>query len=211
MQISKRCSVKSTRKRKGEGHLRRAEILETAQRIFVRDGYQAATIRRIAEEVGVSSTALYMYFRDKDEMLLEICESAFADLMARNQAIMATSGDGAVRVRLMLEAYLDFALANPNAYALAFDRPATELAARQDKAAAADLGRRCYALYESALTELGQAGRLRSSSEVTAQVLWASVHGLASLLITKSGFPWADPVAVRTLLLDGLFEGLVRP
>ena len=58
--------VKSARKPKGDGHLRRAEILRAAERIFVAEGYEGATIRKIADEVGVSSTCLYMHFRDKD-------------------------------------------------------------------------------------------------------------------------------------------------
>src|SRR5688500_7353296 len=67
---------KSARKAKGDGHLRRAEILEAAERIFVAEGYEGATIRKIADEVGVSSTALYMHFQDKGCILLEICERA---------------------------------------------------------------------------------------------------------------------------------------
>ncbi|MCX8498704.1 MAG: helix-turn-helix domain containing protein, partial [Caulobacteraceae bacterium] len=62
-------SNKSARKPKGDGHLRRAEILAAAERIFVAEGYDGATIRRIADEVGVSSTALYMHFKDKAEIL----------------------------------------------------------------------------------------------------------------------------------------------
>jgi AcrR family transcriptional regulator len=49
---------KSARKAKGDGHLRRAEILAAAERIFLAQGYEGATIRKIADEVGVSSTAL---------------------------------------------------------------------------------------------------------------------------------------------------------
>jgi AcrR family transcriptional regulator len=55
---------RSARKAKGDGHLRRAEILEAAERIFIAEGYDGATIRKIADEVGVSSTALYMHFQD---------------------------------------------------------------------------------------------------------------------------------------------------
>ncbi len=47
-----------------------------AAKIFNSLGYEGATIWRIAEEVGLFSTALYMHFRDKDEMLVEICEGA---------------------------------------------------------------------------------------------------------------------------------------
>ena len=46
---------RSARKAKGDGHLRRAEILEAAERIFVAEGYEGATIRKIADEVGVLS------------------------------------------------------------------------------------------------------------------------------------------------------------
>ena len=60
---------KTARKAKGDGHLRRAEILKAAERIFVAEGYGGATIRRIADEVGVSSTALYMHFPDKAALL----------------------------------------------------------------------------------------------------------------------------------------------
>ncbi|MGI4819560.1 MAG: TetR/AcrR family transcriptional regulator, partial [Janthinobacterium lividum] len=62
---------RSTRKPKGEGHERRGEILAAAERIFVEKGYEGATIRKIAEEVGLSSTALYMHFADKAEILNE--------------------------------------------------------------------------------------------------------------------------------------------
>ena len=46
--------VRASRKPKGEGHARRGEILAAAERIFVERGYEGATIRKIAEEVGLS-------------------------------------------------------------------------------------------------------------------------------------------------------------
>ena len=64
--------TKSPRKPKGSGHLRRSEILDVAQKIFAEEGYEGATVRKIAEKVGVSSTAIYLHFPDKRAMLLEI-------------------------------------------------------------------------------------------------------------------------------------------
>src|SRR5205085_4713798 len=107
---------KTARKAKGDGHLRRAEILEAAERIFVAEGYEGATIRKIADEVGVSSTALYMHFQDKDQILLEICTEAMELLLSINSEVSAQPVDSVARVRLMLEAYVSFALQNPNAY-----------------------------------------------------------------------------------------------
>jgi AcrR family transcriptional regulator len=68
---------------------RRAEILAAAERIFVEHGYEGATIRKIADEVGLSSTALYMHFSEKGEILHEICREAFEALMEANQVIIA--------------------------------------------------------------------------------------------------------------------------
>ena len=79
-------SSRSGRKAKGEGHSRRGEILSAAERIFVERGYEGATIRKIADEVGLSSTALYMHFADKGEILQEICRDAFGRLIAANAA-----------------------------------------------------------------------------------------------------------------------------
>jgi len=90
---------RSARKPKGAGHLRRAEILDAAERIFVAAGYEGATIRRIADEVGVSSTALYMHFPDKACILGEICDGAVSQLLENNRAIVALRADAAARVR----------------------------------------------------------------------------------------------------------------
>src|SRR5262249_30615992 len=111
---------KTARKAKGDGHLRRAEILEAAERIFVAEGYEGATIRKIADEVGRSSTALYMHFHDKACILLEICQSTFQVLLARNAEIAARPVDPVVRTRMMLESYVRWGLDHPNAYQLVY-------------------------------------------------------------------------------------------
>ncbi|MFI4973300.1 MAG: TetR/AcrR family transcriptional regulator [Caulobacterales bacterium] len=143
---------KSARKAKGDGHLRRAEILEAAERIFVADGYEGATIRKIADEVGVSSTALYMHFRDKDEILVEICMEATQRLLEQNSQISAQPLDAVARVRRMLEAYVSFALQHPNAYQLMFCSAARSASSRK-KEAAEDISAQCYARYSGVVRE----------------------------------------------------------
>src|SRR5439155_26520693 len=110
--------VKSARKAKGDGHLRRAEILRAAERIFVAEGYEGATIRKIADEVGVSSTCLYMHFQDKGCILLEICERTLRLLYERNREIAGKPLDAVVRVKMMLEAYMRWGMEQPNGYRL---------------------------------------------------------------------------------------------
>jgi AcrR family transcriptional regulator len=201
-------TVKSARKAKGDGHMRRAEILHAAERIFVRDGYQGATIRKIADEVGVSSTALYMHFRDKDEILLEICEGAIAALLASNTELAGRPIDAVSRVRLMLEAYMRFGLENPNTYQLAFCSPQVE--SMQGKAQAAeDLAHRCYQTFKGAVAAIGAEGRLRVGDvDSASQTLWCACHGLVALRVGRPNVEWVADDALMSVLLDSLFQGL---
>lgn len=203
-------SLRSARKAKGAGHLRRGEILHAAERIFVREGYHGATIRKIADEVGVSSTALYMHFRDKSEILIDICETAFAQLIAQNDEIAAKRCDPTTRVREMLDAYMQFGLDNPNAYQLVFATPPGALS-EEKLAVMSALGMRCYEPFRQAVAQIGKDGRLKGEdSDVTAQTLWAGAHGLVSLLLTQPRFEWrAEPTALKARLLDTLFDGFL--
>ena len=200
---------KSARKPKGDGHLRRGEILAAAEKIFIAEGYAGATIRKIADAVGVSSTALYMHFRDKDEILLEICDGAIEQLLTLNLDIARRPIDALSRVKLMLQAYMRFALDNPNAYQLVFCGSSDVISADK-QIATAELGDRCYDEFSAPVRELAASGRLRTgSADSAAQTLWAACHGLVSLLITKPTRGWAPAEELMTVMLEGLLHGLV--
>jgi len=201
--------AKSARKAKGDGHLRRAEILEAAERIFIAEGYEGATIRKIADEVGVSSTALYMHFRDKAEILMEICEQSIRSLLTINTEIAARPVDPVARVRLMLEAYMRFALDNPNAYLIVFCATPREIVGEK-KDLVTDLGELCFERFKGVVAEIAASGRLRTGTvESAAQTLWAAVHGLAALLIARPDFNWSPQDELERVMLDGLLYGLV--
>ncbi len=201
--------VKSARKAKGDGHLRRAEILRAAERIFVAEGYEGATIRKIADEVGVSSTCLYMHFRDKDGILLEICTAAMETLLAQNSEIAARPVDPVERVRAMLTAYVEFALGNPNAYRLVFCA-APPGGATEKQQATQELGAQCFERFTGVVDEIAAQGRLKTDDPRAAhQALWAACHGLVSLMITRPGIDWADAGVLTDVLIDGLLFGLI--
>ena len=202
-------ATRSARKPKGEGHSRRAEILEAAERIFVEHGYEGATIRKIADEVGLSSTALYMHFADKGEILLQICRDTFDMLLASVRELAALDAPPEVRLRRMIEAYIDFGFAQPNAYRLIYlTRP---LEARDGaQSAAQELGGELFGAFEEVVRETVEAGRMSGDASTTAQAIWASGHGVVSLMITKPYFPWAERERLIGVLLDALFAGMQR-
>jgi AcrR family transcriptional regulator len=201
---------KTARKAKGDGHLRRAEILEAAERIFVAEGYEGATIRRIADEVGVSSTALYMHFADKACILHEIVEGVLSLLLARNTEIAGRPLDPVVRTRMMLDAYMRWGLEHPNAYQLVYCAPSQDTAAYPRPEGTSDLAEKCYAAFSGVVHEIAASGRLRTGAgDSAAQALWMSCHGVVALMIARPNFEWADREELMQVTLDGLLNGLV--
>jgi len=200
---------KSARKAKGDGHLRRIEILEAAERIFVAEGYEGATIRKIADEVGVSSTALYMHFRDKDEILHEICLQAMQALLEQNSEIAARPADAVTRLQLMLEAYVAMGLDHPNAYRLVFCSPPSP-GDRPTQVATGEIGAQCYARYSGVVREIEAAGRLRDAdADTAALVLWTACHGLVAMMISRPNMKWGPAKTLTKLMVEGLLHGLV--
>jgi AcrR family transcriptional regulator len=200
---------RSARKAKGDGHLRRAEILEAAERIFVAEGYEGATIRKIADEVGVSSTALYMHFQDKGCILLEICERTLTLLLERNREIAAKPLDPVVRTKMMLEAYMRWGMEHPNAYQLVYcGRPIQT--GLWPEGTTSDVSSQAYDTFVAVVREIAAAGRLRTGTgDSAAQALWMSCHGVVALLASRPNFNWADRDELVQVTLEGLLNGLV--
>ena len=201
---------RSPRKPKGEGHSRRAEILAAAERIFVEHGYEGATIRKIADEVGLSSTALYMHFSDKGEILQEICRQAFEELICLNRRIVEEVAAPEARLRKMLEAYIAFGFAHPNAYRLIYlTRP---LEARDGaESTALQMGPELFESFEIVVADLAAAGKLKNADPRQAgYVFWAGAHGIVSLIITKPYFAWGDRDALTAAMIDALLDGQLK-
>ena len=110
---------------------------------------------------------------------------------------------------MMLEAYVAFALRNPNAYRLVFC--ASPLAASaQNQQAATSIGTQCFERFSGVMREIAAQGRLRTGDTATAhQVLWAACHGLVALMIGKPDFPWAKPEELTGVMIEGLLFGLI--
>lgn len=209
---------KPYRKRKGEGHERREEILAAARSVFVAEGYEHATIRKIAAKAGVSSTALYLYFPDKDAILLEICDKAFGKLVARFEAIRNDGGTPLDRLRRLMEAYLRFGLAHPDEYRLIFmTKQAIPMpfdhrtGAEMPPGTPGTNGAKAFAGLRDLVAALIQDGTLKGEDpNLVAEVIWAGGHGLVSLLITMPSFHWSPVDQLIPAMIDAQLNGVVR-
>lgn len=197
-----------TRKPRGSGKERRAEILLAAERIFFRDGYEGATVRKIAEEVGVSATTLYMHFPDKRAMLMEIGSAAIEMILAEAEQIAGGDEDPLVRVRALMLAHMHFALSNRPVYSLVWNEASVEFA--NNEGPAHQLAARYYRSLIGVVGQLAEAGRLRGRGKhVVGQTLFAGCHGLVIALITNPNFGYVDTDEFMAAMIEGLTRGLI--
>lgn len=213
--ISKSVPLSPSRKCKGKGYERREEILSVAQRLFVEEGYAKTTIRRIAAELGLCSTVLYLYFPDKAAILEEICSHTFAELARECQAIRASGKDAVANLYEATSGYIRFGLEHPHEYLLTFNQPAQGTQPPKGAQPDDDPGCCAYASFR-ALVEDAVATRAagHAAVEVLTQCLWAGMHGLIMLQLTKPGFPWADREELIqkhvAVLCGGLLESALK-
>src|SRR5882724_4499666 len=98
----------------------REEILEAARALFVKEGYEHVSMRKIAEKIEYAPGTIYLYFRDKAEILERLCEETFSKLEQRMQAINADPSDPLEGLRRGLRTYVQFGIDNPHHYIVSF-------------------------------------------------------------------------------------------
>lgn len=188
-----------TRKPRGQGASRRGEILESAKRLFLQDGIQHATMRRIAAELGVSSTALYVYFPDKTAILDAIAEAMFEALLVAYANSQDPDLPRLDRFRAGLMAYVDLALSRPDEYRLTFDAKACGTAAAADKS---------FGMLQSNVAGLMEAGVFRPGNPLeVAEALWACLHGVVMLLLNQPDHVETDPRRLVNVVVDTAIRG----
>jgi AcrR family transcriptional regulator len=201
-------TVSLTRKPRGSGGERRGEILIAAEKIFLRDGYDGATVRKIAEDFGLSATALYMHFPDKRAMLMEIGGMAIETLLAESEAIAASDADPVERMHGIMWAHMRFALANRAIYQLIFNETPREFSGQPGRER--DLAGAYYRTFAGVLIELARADRLHGRSpHLVAQTIFCGCHGLVISLITNPSFGFLEPDELMATLVEGLTRGLI--
>lgn len=202
-----------TRKPRGQGLARRAEILTAAKRLFVTDGYEYTTIRKIAAAVGLSSASLYVYFQDKDAILRAIAESTFETLLEHLHASQAIDAPPLERFRVGIAAYIAFGLAHPDEYRLTFlskmmANCTPGPAGQQSPIPAAD---RSFDVLTTSIAGLSDAGVFRAGDpEILAEAVWASIHGTTAILLDHAETLTSSPGVLISTVTEIVVQGLLK-
>jgi AcrR family transcriptional regulator len=162
------------------GDLRRA-LLDEALRTIQMHGVEHLTLRTVGERLGVSRSALYRHFADKQSLLATVGKEGFRKLRQTITDAWEQNGRGRPGFHAMGKAYVQFAVAHPSHYRVMFGG-FIESAAKDDHFVAE--ARAAFQVLVDALVEQQNAGDIRKDDPVLmAHFVWAIVHGSAMLVI----------------------------
>ena len=197
------------RKEKEKQEMRK-RILDTAKRLFIVDGFDKVTIRGIAERIEYSPATIYLYFKDKNEILLALHAEGFDKFYQQQQTILSIR-DPWKRLREHGRIYVSFALENPEYYDLMFIMrgPVRELKAKKEWSA----GMRSFEFLKENVKECMDAGYIqRTDLDVSAFAIWSFTHGIASLVIRDrtGNFPEKLLPSIIEGALDFMMKGILK-
>lgn len=204
----------SSERRERERLKVRGKILDAARKLFIQQGYDAVTMRKIAKRIEYSPTAIYVHFKDKETLLRELCAEDFQMLATAFQQV-AMIEDPVERLRQTGRAYVDFAVRYPNHYRLMFMTPRPP-DFQEDESGKGDVQRDAYAFVVAVVKDAMAKGAFREECkdpDLLAQVLWAGVHGVVTLHLVLAKDKWLDwrPLdATAQGMLDALYRGVLR-
>jgi len=186
------------------GESLRQKILEEATGIVYREGVDRITMRALGDKLGYSPATIYLYFKNKDELLLEIAQHGF-ERLAERQLPAFREAHPRDALRRAARGYLDFALENPALYELMFQKltPAREQADQQPHA---------QILFDS-WNQLYARGRREGvfripESDVAGAFQTSLLHGFA-LLAISGRMPYPDSELTLSQVRDRLIDELV--
>jgi AcrR family transcriptional regulator len=178
----------------------KSRIITAARALYFERGPDAVTMRAVAERVGVTATALYRHFADKDAILREIMGEG-SRLLGSHLFRALEAPTPLERLRATANAYLDFAAAQPQAYRALYD------AGEVEEGSPIQLQRGAMRRFlRDRVREAMDAGVVAPGDpDGTALSVWAMLHGLAAL--HHAGITRVEWVRERAL--TNLFEGMM--
>jgi len=192
----------------------RTKILDVARELFGIEGYDAVTMRKIAEKIEYSPTAIYQHFRDKDALLAELCKHDFRNFAA-HFAKAAAMEDPVLRLRAAGRAYFDFAIECPQQYRFMF--MAVRPAVAPDEGERDDPAQNAYVFLRATVEDAIARGLFRpdlTDAELASQTIWAAVHGVAALEIAfgheRDWVDWRELRQRQEMLIDTILRGMLR-
>ena len=188
----------------------RDQILRAAREIVLRDGFDALTMRKIADAIEYSPATIYLHFPSREAIGRELVRSSFAELLAYLSPAQ-DEPDLLERLRSFGRLYLRFGAERPQAYRLIFMTDPALSGVITQYASSTEPGDRAFNLLARVVRELVERAIFKPVDPLlAAHCCWAGLHGIVSLHLT-CGAMTPRSVGVAALgetMLEALIGGL---
>ncbi|MEM6964302.1 MAG: TetR/AcrR family transcriptional regulator [Bacteroidota bacterium] len=160
-------------------------ILDAAGELFVANGYESTTLRKIAAKVEINPATIYNYYKSKEEIFFALQKRAFSKFYEEFADVRKSDARGIVKLRKMGRKYVNFALKNQNIYELMFIMK-NPMRAAEEHDPTWEIGGKNYELLKETLQECIEEDSVKFRDvESGAFMIWSMIHGLVSLVIME--------------------------
>lgn len=176
----------------------RLRILEAARKLFLDNGYEKTSIRSIADAIEYSPATIYLYFKDKNELLFALHQEAFQKLIEEFSNVLHIR-DPYERLLAMGKHYMAYAFENPDLYELMFlmTSPIETLDSRED---IWEDGHIAFGMLTAIVDECINANYFKNTEvETISMMIWAQVHGLATIHLRKRTMMFCEEERLQRL------------
>lgn len=179
-------------RREDEKERRRAQILDAAETLYIDKGWEALTVDQVARSARLSRALVYVYFRDKEDLLFAIGERAMQLLLKRFSAALGSRQLGMDQIEAIGRAYVGYALEFPHYFDFCsrFQSHSDNTGAGSNESACKLMGDQVLGTVVQAIGNGLADGSVRSDigdPQMLALTLWAFTHGIIQLAMVKAG------------------------
>lgn len=186
----------------------RQKILTAATELFLQNGFESVSMRKIAEKIEYAPSTIYLYFQDKDAICAAIASEAFSTLIQGLEELDLQGLPPLEGTRAGIRLYVDFGLANPHQYRLVFGNVGPS-----DDAATNQLGLDALGYLARCISRCRAEGLFIPGDDMADSLAaWSQMHGLTMVLINdhgKYGFPWPPKEVLIERGIELILRGLL--
>lgn len=193
----------SERKEKQKTEIRKM-ILDASMKLFVEQGFENVSIRKIADLIEYSPTTVYLYFKDKDDILFNLHELGFQKMAEYNEGLWDIKNP-LMRLHKMGENYIKFGISHPEFYDIMFIMRAPMQAIESTMECEWKSGDTALGRLKDTIREGMDKGLIvKGDVDAVSMVIWSMVHGLVSLSIRDRFNKLVPPEAVVPMMTQAL-------
>lgn len=187
-------------------------ILDSSAKLLLEKGYEKFSLRKVAESIGYSATTIYLYFKDKDELLYAVVMEGFKKFYSAMFEASKKEETSERKLRAIGLAYIKFAISNPLYYQIMFMQRSDLIAKEEAKSQEINVFN-SYKLLEDLVQACIKEGVFKFANpdgyKHYVRIFWSLTHGISSLYIAAPmGYTEENIMEMAEIALDMSLKGL---